>query len=305
MNITRRVSSDQRCLPGTNIHISNMYVLPSNKRLNVLVRASLGDCIHDDCFIHPTSKLEFGMNLAHIETTHNVYYVFMQIFKQKLLSNRIDLDLFCARIMEVVPFTSEQVKQVLRLCINLRLHSVMYEPVHVLLIRHKHAWDVHFVKEHSDQVMCLSAALSKPRLQSFLITNIDVFRKTVTTFFKCMLHAKVGMVKETNMYPHVWLLGNPSLRVHLSLQSDARHYIALQEPFDSQAVLVWHMILFDDMLEMYKFPRLFSAPIKAFLTEYSGEYLKHVIQQVPDMWKRSVPNKYKSNKFEKAILKSM
>ena len=81
--------------------------------------------------------------------------------------------------------------------------------------------------------------------------------------------------------------------------------MALQEPFDTQALLTWQMILFDDLLDVYKFPRLFSAPVKSFLTKYSGEYLKHVLQQVPDMWKRSVPDKYKSNKFEKEILKSM
>lgn len=302
MNITRRVSSDERRLPGTNIHTSNVYLLPSNKRLHTLIQASLGDCIHDECFIHPRTNIEFGMNIANIQTTHNLYYVFLQILKQKLLSKRIDLDIFCGRIMEVVPFTPKEMKQVLRICINMRLHLVMYDPVHVLLIRHKHAWDVHFVKEHPEQVMTLFAALSEPRLQSFLMANLDVFRKTMTTFFKRMLHAKVGMTKETNTYPHVWMLGNPSLHIHFSLQSDAGYYIALQEPFDTQALLVWHMILFDDLLVAYKFPKLFSASIKTFFKKYSAEYLKHVLQQVPDVWKRSVPEKYKSKKFEKQVI---
>lgn len=285
--------TDQSVLERTNVRKKDVYVLPYDRSVRNLVEQSLGSCIHENTFISNDFGVEYGMNIACLHTNVNVPYVVSQLFKDGILHQRLDYSWFKQRLSEY-KLSRDTVNALFGVMIRLRLFEVMHDKAHVLVIRRPTStWDVHFVKPLHEHVVYLDFALTDPRMRSCLLQHKRLFKSSLEKFIRHMVQSRVGFTKDLVVMPHFWHIGSTSLNVDVALTNDAAQYMALVGDFDSHAICTFYKHQVDDILGMFKFPKLFAQDVKLFQDTYSMDYMIEVLKHVPDMWEKAVTESFK------------
>lgn len=282
MNVILRTSS--KMIEGTNIRKSDIHILPHDATMRALVENSLCACIHQNALINNDHHVEYAMNLACFPTTTNIPYIIWQLFKDNILHTRLDYTLFKTRVAEYA-LTKAMVNELFSIMIKLRLFRVMYIRAHVLIIkRNTSSWDVHFVRQLHERVVRLEFALTDPRMRSFLLQYKRTLASNITKFIKRMVDSRLGFTNSLDVISTFWQIGTTSLNIEMSLTNDPSYYMVLLGPFDSNAIITFYKHQLDIILDMHKFPKLFEKDITEFKHTYSFDYMKEVIQCIPNMW---------------------
>lgn len=283
----------QTVIKNTNIQKKDIYVIPHDSSMRTLVEQSLSNCIHENTFLNNDFGIEYGMNIACFPTNVNFPYIISQLFKDGILHQRLNYSWFKRRLSEY-KLPKDIINTFFGVMIRLRMFEVMHAQVHVLSIRRPTStWDVHFVKKLHECVVQLDFALTDPRMRSFLLQHKRLFKKSMGKFIRHMVQSRVGFTNDLVMMPHFWQIGSISLNIELSLTNDASHYMALVGDFDSHAIRTFYKHQVDTMFGMFKFPPLFAQDVQTFQNTYSIDYMKEVLQHVPDMWEKAVTDSFK------------
>lgn len=285
----------QTLIKKTNVRKKDVYVLPYDSLIRTLVEQSLSSCIHENTFINNDFGIEYCMNISCFPTNVNLPYIISQLFKENVLHKRLDYPWFKRRLSEY-KLPKDMVNNLFGIMIRLRMFEVMHDKVHVLVIRRRTStWDVHFVKQLHERVVHLDFALTDPRMRSFLLQHKRLFKSSLEKFIRHMIQSRVGFVKDLVVMPHFWHVGSTSLNVELALTNDASHYMTLVGDFDSHAICTFYKHQVDDILDMFKFPKLFTRDVQTFQNTYSIGYMTEVLKYVPDMWEKAVTESFKKN----------
>jgi hypothetical protein len=294
-------SHSTRTLPNTNLRDCDVKVVlltpnnPTNVDLEKRAKAALGDLICQEETLHPTLKVEFVFNLGVVSTKTNLWYMFLQLLKDKILNRRLDVLAFRKRVLEFDKFTSKDIGTMLALFIRVRFFKIMKQEVHILCVKRSAQWDLHLVQDLREETLDFHAALvgsaSKKR---FLYQHRALWKVTLVQFIRHMLSKDLGFSSDLPSLVATLKVGKTSLAWSLKLANDPSHYVVLRRPYDAEALLIWHMILIDDYFDNMDFPRVFEKEIKEYFAMYGVDYMKNrVLKSIPDVWHRMVPKKYR------------
>jgi hypothetical protein len=284
----------QTLIKKTNVRKKDVFVLPYDSLVRNLVEQSLSSCIHENTFLNNEFGIEYGMNIAAFPTNINLPYIISQVFKDNVLHKRLDYPRFKRRLSEY-KLPKDMVNRLFGIMIRLRMFEVMHDKVHVLVIRRPMTWDVHFVKQLHEHVVPLDFALTDPRMRSFLLQHKRLFKSSLEKFIRHMVQSRVGFTKDLVAMPHFWHIGSTSLNVELAVINDVSYYMALAGDFDSHTIRTFYKHQVDDILDTFKFPKLFTQDVRTFHSTYSTEYMIEVLKHVPDMWEKAVTESFKKN----------
>ena len=277
----------------TNVKKSDMYIIPHEKEIRRLVEDSFYACIHDNTFINNDHKIGYAMNIGCLQTASNVPYIVSQLINEDFLHTRLEYKKFTHRL-DAFKLSKKIIDSTFLLFIRLRMFYVMNEAVHVLLIqRNTSTWDIHLVKKLYDHTLCLDFALTDPRMRSYLLQHKKLLSVNIKKFVQKMVWAGIGFIHDLVVMPHFWQIGMTSLDLTLSPINDPAYYISLQGNFDSHAVVTFYQFQIDQILTMYNFPKLFVSDFEKFQNSYSIDYMKEVLQCIPDMWDKAVTETFK------------
>ena len=292
-------SHSTRTLPRTNLRDCDVkVVLPildnlDNLDLERRAKAALGDLICQGETLHPTLNIEFAFNLGVVSTKINLWYMFLQLLKDKILNRRLDVLAFRKRVLEFDKFTPKDIGTMLELFIRVRFFKIMQQEVHILCVKRSTQWDLHLLQNVQEQTLDFHDALANLPTKRFLYQNRALWKVTLVQFLRLMLSKNIGFSSDLPSLVANLKVGKTSLAWSLKLDNVPQHYVVLRRSYDTQALLVWHMVLLDDYLDNMNFPRVFEKEIKDYFSIYGVDYMKNrVLKSIPDVWHRMVPKKY-------------
>lgn len=288
---------------------------------------ALGDCVHNDETFHAKYQVEFVFHAFAVRTSRNLAYLLLQLHKECILETRIDPATLKQRLLEHESgYTPDAYRSILRILVRLRFFRTFHQHVRALLVQRKseHTWDIHLVRTTTSPCLTLDSAFTQRSSYMYMLKNRKVWKTTLRKFLVNMISNRVGFACDVHEYthergtdndngeesdeseksqekkPHIAAVGafvclsTTSLDWTFGLDTLPEQFVYLRGSFDHDAVLVWHMVLLDDYLDFYQFPRMFSTDIQEYFKTYTLFYMKsRVLKCIPDVWHRSVPRKYK------------
>ena len=275
--------NQNQVLDGTNIKKSNIFIVPHNKLIRQKILNSFSQCIHNDTSIDNTKNIEYYFNVCVLDTDKNIHYLICQLLKEHVLESRLNYETFKRLVQYTYKLDEKVLKSLFLLFIKMRFFKVMHDNIFLLMIKSTHCWDIHFVRQNYDQVIDFDFALSDCRTRHFLTKNIKTFALNITNMIKSMVHRNIGYTKDM-ILQNVLQLGLTTMKVTFALNTNPSQFMCFNGPYDHEAIIIFYKIHFDNILKQYQFQQLFEDEIQNFINKYSKQYLKEVLQHIPDFW---------------------
>lgn len=285
----RVVSTKQ--IPCTNIRECDLAVVPHNSSFLERIYRSLGCSIRNDTTKDVVHRVEFCFNRAYVTSSRNLMYFVTRLMHE----HRFDrsLNAIIKRIREFDPeMSSQDVRAFFQLLVDFRFLKVLGHTIFLVGIRRKTNWDFHFAVPFRRTVL-LADALVNVRPRKFLVLNLKRWKVKLLKFLRRMHVCRIGCT-DVALMAQCLVVDTHTLEWSLGPHTRSEDFMRLPRKFDLEAVLVWHLILLRDYFERFQMEGVFKEELQLFFSIQSEIYLKHhVLQSIPDMWERSVPEKYK------------
>lgn len=279
-------------IPGTNIRECDVKVVPYDLELEHRAKLALAQCIHSNEFHHIHQRLKFCFYMCMVPSKKNVPHMLMQLFKDNILDQRIDAKLFYKQLDSSWSIITQ--RHILELFVQLRFFHVMHQSVSLLCVRKHHVWDIHLIQNQHEQFFSLDSALVEPKQIKFLFQNIKLFKHKLVNFLRRMISNNIGFSHNMEKIGQWLQFGQTSFEFQFAMDNHPAQYVVLRGTFDKEALLIWHFVLLNDYFKMH----IFDKEIKTYVDKVGLDYIKYgVLMQIPDVWYRSVPAKYK-DKFK-------
>ena len=276
-------NKNQVVLDGTNLKKSNIFIVPYNKLIRQKILNSFSQCIHNNMSIDNTKNIQYYFNVCVLDTHKNMYYLICQLLKEHVLESRLNYMTFKRLVHYTYNLDEKVLKLLFLLFIKMRFFKVMHEKVILLIIKSPKSWDIHFVKQNYDQVIDFDFALSDCRTRQFLTKNIKTFALNIANMIRSMVYCNIGYTKDM-ILQNVLQLGTTTMEVTFALNTNPSQFMCFNGPYDREAIIIFYKIHFDNLLKQYKFQPVFKTEIQNFIKKYSKQYLKEVLQHIPDFW---------------------
>lgn len=280
-------------LPRTNIRDCDVKVVPYDLDLEKRAKLALGDCVHSNEYYHKRQNIEFYFYACAFPSKKNFPYLLVQLLKDQILEHRLDVEMFFELVRKMDPHLERSQKDILGLFVRLRFFHVVGQQVSTLCVRRQGIWDVHFIQSTYEKLFCLDQALVEPKQTRYFWKNRVLWKPKLIRFLKKTISNKIGFSSNMEKIGQFVTFGQTSFDWSFAINNRPTYYIALQGEFDADALLIWHMVLLDDYLDECKFVRVFEEEIDAFKHTFGLDHLKRQLMNIPDVWHRAVPQKYK------------
>lgn len=297
---------DWLTIPGTNILADNIALIPPNKELEQKAKQALPTCIHDD--VTRTNAVEFHFHAAYGVrggtcvggATHKLDdwpYLLRQLFYKTNFDQPIDKKAMAKELKaHLTSHDAHTIDMFIKLFVKLRFFQIMRRPAYMLYIPDagKEFGAVHLVRPTYEPTFVFINALCEPKKRRFIGNHTSTWARTLTTFLTHMLKSRVAFSSETHSVAMFLTIGQQTLDFSFSLDTHLAYFVAIFGSFDFQALLVWHMILVNDLMKGHNMPQPFASPMR----KMDKARLEYALQSVPEMWERSVPTKFKDGKSQ-------